>query len=125
MPNNPRRRRGTGGVVVRDRPLTRVVNTRPLLVRAKNGRYSLTVFDGGMSAPTLTGPWLTVTQPSAQLAGLFKQAAAAYQIDPLSGQGPPDEPARNLTWRRFTAATSVPLPRVMLSRSPRARAAPR
>jgi hypothetical protein len=110
---------------VPDRPPARVVNTRPLLVRAKDGRYSLKVFDGWMSAPTLTGPWLTVSQPSAQLASVFKQAAAACQIDPLSGQGPPDEPARNLTWRRFTAALSVPLPRVMLSRSRRARAAPR
>ena len=25
-----------------------------------------------MSAPTLTGPWLTVSQPSAELAGVFK-----------------------------------------------------
>jgi hypothetical protein len=40
-----------------------------------------------MSAPTLTGPWLTVSQPSAELAGVFKHAAAAYRIDPLERAG--------------------------------------
>jgi hypothetical protein len=76
--------------------LDRVINTRPLLLRDKSGRLSVKVFDGWMSAPAISGPWVVLTRPSAELTSVLKQTSSAHLIDPLSGQSSPDEAAPKL-----------------------------
>jgi hypothetical protein len=76
--------------------LSRVINTRPLLLRDKQGQYSLKIFDGWMGAPALTGPWTVLASHAAELDTVFKQAASAHQIDALTGQGAPDQPGPKL-----------------------------
>jgi hypothetical protein len=88
-----------GNPVLRPVPglsLERVINTRPLLVHEKSGPYALKVFDGWMSAPSLSGPWTVLSAPGPDLEGAFRQANAAHQIDPLTGQGAQDQPAPKL-----------------------------
>lgn len=75
--------------------LQRVINTRPLLVKDKSGAYFLKVFDGWMGAANLAGPW-AVAAKTAELDKAFKDLSAAHAIDPLTGQGAPDQPAPKL-----------------------------
>jgi hypothetical protein len=81
---------------VRGSTLERVINTRPLLVRDKRGAFSLKIFDGWMGAPALNGPWTVLAAPSPDLAAVFDETAKAGQIDPLTGQSAPDQPAPSL-----------------------------
>jgi len=76
--------------------LQRAINTRPLLVRDQAGTYSLKIFDGWMSAPDFSGPWTVVKTPSADLQKAFKLTSGNHEIDPLSGQSDPDQPAPKL-----------------------------
>lgn len=80
---------------VKGSSLQRVINTRPLLLRDSSGAYFIKVFDGWMSAGTLTAPW-NVVPARKDLDKAFKEANAAHSVDPLTGQGATDQPAPKL-----------------------------
>ena len=68
----------------------RLLNTRPLVLRAESATLYLHLFDGWLEAPTLEGPWRVVT---AKPAGIEKAASKAQQAqgaDLLDG-GVPDQ----------------------------------
>jgi hypothetical protein len=76
--------------------LERVINTRPLLLRDQQGVHYLKVFDGWMTANSLTGPWSILAKPSDDLGNAFEQTLSAHLIDPLKGQTTEDRPAPKL-----------------------------
>jgi hypothetical protein len=76
--------------------LQRVINTRPLLLRDRQGVYYLKVFDGWMSATSLNGHWSAVRTAPAALDQAFRQASQQHLVDPLAGQATPDSPAPSL-----------------------------
>jgi hypothetical protein len=86
---------------VKGTSLQRVVNTRPLLLRDRQGEYYLKVFDGWMSARDLNGPWGVAGIVPAELNIALGEASKAHLVDPLTGQSTPDSPAPSL-------ATMVP-----------------
>ncbi|RZI42619.1 autotransporter [Herbaspirillum sp. HC18] len=81
---------------VKESTLERVINTRPLLLRDRQGTYYLKVFDGWMSAPALDAAWSVLPSPPAELAQAFRQASDAHLVDPLTGQTSADSPAPSL-----------------------------
>ncbi|MEJ1965432.1 MAG: autotransporter [Gammaproteobacteria bacterium] len=89
-----------------DSKFQRVINTRPLVVRDVDGTHYLHVFDGWMTAPALTGPWAVAKSRPDALAKIQKWAVDSKQVDLLTGQSDPDQPAPTL------AKGPVPLIRV-------------
>ena len=79
-----------------DHKVDRVVNTRPFLARLSGGAHYLKIFDGWMSAPSLTSPWSVVTPPVELEAG-FKTAADARLVDPMTGRTTPNDAAPSLS----------------------------
>ena len=71
--------------------LTRVLNTRPLLLKDGAGRHYLKIFDGWMEAPVLAGPWAVTTKPPADLDSALKIAVGEKVVDLLVG-GDPNDP---------------------------------
>lgn len=74
----------------------RVVNTRPLVVRDKTGVHYLKIFDGWMTARTLQGPWSVAASPPQALEAVLKTAVDSRQVDLLTGQADPEQPAPSL-----------------------------
>ncbi len=66
--------------------LTRVVNTRVLLLKDPAGKLYLHVLDGYMEAATLSGPWIIAMKPSPDAAKAETAARELRQIDLLEGQ---------------------------------------
>jgi hypothetical protein len=64
--------------------LQRVINTRPLLLKAGDTFY-LHVFDGWMQASALSGPWAVAKSPPGPLASAMQAAVATNQVDLLEG----------------------------------------
>lgn len=84
----------------RDMPGTnyqRVINTRPLLVKNRNGQLYLHVFDGWMTADSLNGTWSVDLAPPADLKQIEQQAIESRQVDMLTGRSDPDQPAPSLS----------------------------
>ncbi len=74
----------------------RVINTRPLLVKNRSGQYYLHVFDGWMTADSLQGRWSVDLTPPADLGQVEQQAIQSRQVDMLTGQTDPEQPAPSL-----------------------------
>ncbi|MBB6095186.1 hypothetical protein HNQ60_004076 [Povalibacter uvarum] len=74
----------------------RVINTRPLLVKARSGNHYLHVFDGWMIASSLQGNWTADLNPPSDLKQIKDQAIASRQVDLLTGQSDPEQPAPSL-----------------------------
>ncbi len=70
--------------------LTRVVNTRPLILKDAGGKLYLHLFDGWMEASALSGPWQVCKKPPAALADAQKDAVASGQVDLLEGKADPE-----------------------------------
>ena len=69
--------------------LERVLNTRPLLLKAPSGARYLHLFDGWMTAPSLDGPWVAAPDPPAELRKALERLAASGQpVDLLEGEVP-------------------------------------
>lgn len=66
-------------------PLQRVINTRVLLVRDADGRHYLHVFDGWLTATSLSSEWTVLPRESADLAALREVAEKNRAADLLSG----------------------------------------
>jgi hypothetical protein len=68
--------------------LQRVVNTRPFIVRDKDGIHYVKVFDGWMQAYSLTGLWSVAGVPPPGAEEALQQAVAATTVDLLDGRIP-------------------------------------
>lgn len=75
---------------VKGTSLTRVLNTRPLLLKDASGRHYLKIFDGWMEAPALSGPWTVVAKASGDLDQALKIAVNEKIVDLLVGGDPSD-----------------------------------
>ena len=62
----------------------RVLNTRPLLLRAGNSYY-FHLFDGFLKAPGLVGPWTYDPNPPFDIARVTTDLAASGEIDLMTG----------------------------------------
>jgi hypothetical protein len=71
--------------------LERVINTRPLVVRAASGMHYLHVFDGWLEAKALDGPWAISKSPPKELANVQKKAVESGQVDLLEGKTEPQK----------------------------------
>ena len=71
-------------------PLSRVINTRPLMIREPGGKFYLHLFDGWMESIAFGGPWKVCKKPPAVLAEAIKEAIASGQVDLLEGKADPE-----------------------------------
>jgi hypothetical protein len=74
----------------------RLINTRALIVRTHGGVHYLHLFDGWMTSSTLTGTWTVASRPPANLEEVQKIAVESRQVDLLTGQTDPQQPAPSL-----------------------------
>ena len=65
--------------------MTRVINTKVLLLRDKSGTFYLHVFDGWLTAKSLEGPWSVAKKPPRSLSKAQKQVAKTAKVDLLEG----------------------------------------
>jgi hypothetical protein len=75
---------------VKDTKLERVINTRPLVLRTKDGKHFVRVFDGWLQAAALEGPWAVAKKTPGDLKKALKDAQASGQVDLLPGGDPKD-----------------------------------
>lgn len=66
--------------------LSRVLNTRVLLLKDASGKHYLHLFDGYLEAPTLDGPWTVSTKPPLDLKKAETAARESGQVDLMEGQ---------------------------------------
>lgn len=66
--------------------LSRLINTRVLILRDENGALNLKLFDGWVRASSLRGPWHRVERPSTELERALLAARIAGTVDELSGR---------------------------------------
>ena len=71
---------------VKDVPLQRVINTRPLILRDASDKHYLHLLDGWMESPGINGPWTVAGQVSPHLAKAAKDAVSSGQVDMLTGR---------------------------------------
>jgi len=90
--------------------LERVVNTRPLLLKDEAGKHYLHVFDGWMTAGSFDGQYTVLAKPPADLEKAKKAAVDGRQVDLLTGQAGPDDPAPSLA--------KGPVPTIHLATAP-------
>lgn len=82
--------------------LSRVVNTRALVLSGPAGQVFVHVLDGFMSAPTLNGPWNVATSVPAEAAQTAQALAKANTVDLMEG------PVDSATGRRPSLASGAP-----------------
>ena len=70
--------------------LQRIVNTHALILKDKSDRLYLHLFDGWMTAESLSGAWDVAKNPPADLEKAKEAAVTAKQVDLLAGQPNPD-----------------------------------
>ena len=70
--------------------LTRILNTRPLILKDASGKHYIKIFDGWMEAPSLTGDWAVVAKAPADLQQALKVAIDEKTADMLVGGDPSD-----------------------------------
>lgn len=91
--------------------LERLLNTRALIVRTKAGQLYLHLFDGYVTAPTLSGPWTIPAKIPSEVMKAEQQAVAAKQVDLLAGQ-------ENPKTKQKPSLKSTPVPELLLTTSP-------
>jgi hypothetical protein len=73
---------------VKDTRLTRVINTRTLILRDESkGKYYLRLMDGWMESDAPVGPWSVATHAPSDLKKALAAAAETKQVDLLDGSG--------------------------------------
>jgi len=70
--------------------VARVLNTRPLILRDNAGKVYLRIFDGWMSASSLTGAWTVAASVPADCDKALEAAVDAKLADLLVGGDPND-----------------------------------
>jgi hypothetical protein len=74
---------------------TRVMNTRPLMLKDTSGAHFLRLFDGWLTGPAFTGPWTVAnTVPGGELDKLVQSLARTQSIDLLDFVDPKDPRSR-------------------------------
>jgi hypothetical protein len=74
---------------------TRVMNTRPLMLKDTSGAHFLRLFDGWLTGPAFTGPWAVAnTVPGGELDKLVQSLAKTQSIDLLDFVDPKDPKSR-------------------------------
>ena len=76
---------------VKGTSLTRVLNTRPLLLKDAAGKHYLKIFDGWMEAPALTGTWTVAAKVPGRLREGTQDGISEKVADMLVG-GDPNDP---------------------------------
>ncbi|MGA8890539.1 MAG: hypothetical protein WB493_03150 [Anaeromyxobacteraceae bacterium] len=74
--------------------LSRVLNTRALLLRDAGGTYHVHVWDGWLGARSLDGPWVVERKAPPGGEDVARQLAATRSVDLLSGS--PDEQTKKM-----------------------------
>jgi hypothetical protein len=74
--------------------LTRVVNTRVLLLKDSKDKFYLHLLDGYMEASALAGPWSLAKKPPKDAAKAEAAARELRQVDLLEGSEPDGRPPR-------------------------------
>ena len=98
-------------VPVEGTKLTRVVNTRVLLLKDSKDKFYLHLLDGYMQASTLAGPWSVAKSPPKDAAKAETAARELRQIDLLEGQENPDT-------KRKPSLKSGPAPTIIVATVP-------
>jgi hypothetical protein len=96
---------------VKDTKLTRVVNTRPLVLRDAKGQHFVRVFDGWLAAPALEGPYGVAKKTPGDLKKALKAAQESGSADLLPG-GDPKEP------KKLPTLKQAPAPALVVATSP-------
>jgi hypothetical protein len=90
---------------------TRVVNTRPLLLKDATGHY-LRLFDGWMTASVLTGPWTVApTMPGGELDKVMQAVSRTGTVDLLTFVDPKDPKSR-------PSLAQGPIPAIVVATEP-------
>lgn len=71
--------------------LTRIINTRPLVLKDGGGKHYLKVFDGWMEASALTGPYAVAASVPTEVTRAL-QAVVALKVADLLVGGDPNDP---------------------------------
>lgn len=90
--------------------LSRVFNTRPLILRDKAGTHYLKIFDGWMQAPSVTGPYVVSAAPADSDKAL-KYVIATKTADLLVGGDAADPSAR-------PSLAKGPVPQIFVETTP-------
>jgi len=98
-------------VPVEGTKLTRVVNTRVLLLKDSKGKFYLHLLDGYMEASALAGPWSLAKKPPKDAAKAEAAARELRQVDLLEGQENPDT-------KRKPSLKSAPAPTIIVATVP-------
>jgi hypothetical protein len=69
---------------------SRVINCRPLLLKDRADTQYLRLFDGWMTAPTVSGLWSVAQRPPADLGLIMQIVAKTGEVDLLAGGDPND-----------------------------------
>ncbi len=91
--------------------LDRVLNTRALILRDKDGTHYLHLFDGYVQAPALGGPWKVAKTVPSDVTTAETQSVKAKQVDLLAGQKNPDT-------GKFPSLKSTPVPKLYVLFNP-------
>jgi hypothetical protein len=73
---------------------TRVINTRPVVLKDGAGTHYLRLFDGWMAAPAVTGAWSVAQRPPADLDVIMQMVAKGGNVDLLELADPKDSQNR-------------------------------
>jgi hypothetical protein len=102
----------------------RVLNTRPLLLKATDGRIFLHVYDGWMVAGGLGGPWTVAADPPSSLAAVMQKLKAQNApVDLLEGSSPPQDSQSSESSAGATASAKPslakgPVPAIVVATQP-------
>ena len=97
----------------------RLLNTRPLLLRADSATLYLHLFDGWLEAPALEGPWRVVKATPAGIEEAASKAQQAQGADLLDG-GVPDQQELDVEGKPIEKPTLAkgPVPDIVVSSEP-------
>ena len=91
--------------------LTRVVNTRVLLLKDPTGKLYLHVLDGYMEAASMSGPWSIAKTPPQDAVKAETAARELGQVDLLEGQ-------ENSETKKKPSLASGPAPQIIVAITP-------
>lgn len=95
--------------------LTRIVNTRPLVLSAA-GRFYLHLFDGWMEAGALGGPWAVSRVPPPELSAALEASRRAGDADLLEPE--PPQPGQGEPAAAPPSLAQGPVPEIIVANRP-------
>ncbi len=106
---------------VAETQVSRVFNTRALILRDAAGKHYLHLFDGYLEAPALSGPWTLATHVPHDVRKAEKAAVEAKAVDLLAGQENPEtkkKPSLKSTPVPVVGIASVPTELIVVTGQP-------